>query len=133
MGAASMSGVDEGTPPPWQAPSPAWSRRIPLYGRFMSPALEVVLWWEWRRILFNLAVLGAGIVSGLTVLLIGGRLVHPGEDVVEPIAVLAGFPVYAFVANACYCLGWVTELLWSGGDASRTAPLRRRVFRVGLW
>lgn len=34
---------------------------------------------------------------------------------------------------ADYCLGWVTELLWSGGDTSRTAPLRKRVFRVGIW
>lgn len=37
----------------------------------MRPALEAVLWWERRRIPFNLAVLAAGIVSGLTVLLIG--------------------------------------------------------------
>lgn len=99
----------------------------------MSPAFEVVWWWERRRILFNLAVLAAGIVSGLSVLLIGSRLVHPGEDIIEPMAIFAGVAAYAFVANACYCLGWVTELLWSGGDTSRTAQLRGRVFRVGVW
>lgn len=99
-----------------------------MYGRFMSPALEVVLWWERRRFPFNLAVLAAGIVSGLTVLLVGARLVHPGEDVIEPVAVFAGIAVYAIVANACYCLGWVTELLWSGGDTSRTAPLSGACF-----
>jgi hypothetical protein len=87
-----------------------------MYDRFMSQAWEVVWWWERRRIPFNLAVLAAGIVSVLTVLLIGGRLVHPGEDVVEPVALFAGAAVYAFAANACFCLGWITELLWSGGD-----------------
>jgi hypothetical protein len=44
----------------------------------------------------------------------------------------AGVALYALLANACYCLGWVTELLWSGGDTSRTAPLRARVFRAGI-
>lgn len=104
-----------------------------MYGRFMNQAWEVVWWWERRRIPFNLAVLAAGIVSVLTVLLIGGRLVHSGEDVVEPVALFAGVAVYAFAANACFCLGWITELLWSGGDSSRTAPVRSRVFRVGVW
>lgn len=113
---------------PWVQPP-----NVLLYRRMMSPAFEVVWWWERRRILFNLAVLAAGIVSGLTVLLIGSLLVHPGEDVIEPMAILVGVPAYAFVANACYCLGWVTELLWSGGDVSRTAQLRGRVFRVGVW
>lgn len=78
-------------------------------------------------------MLAAGVVSGSSVLLIGSRLVHPGEDVIEPMAIFAGVAAYAFVANACYCLGWITELLWSGGDTSRTAQLRGRVFRVGIW
>jgi hypothetical protein len=99
----------------------------------MSPAFEVVWWWERRRIVFNVAVLAAGIVSGFSVLLIGSRFVPSGEDVIEPPAIFAGVAAYAFLANACYCLGWVTELLWSGGDTSRTAQLRGRVFRVGIW
>jgi len=99
----------------------------------MKPALVVLLWWERRRIVFNLVVLAAGIVTVATVLLVGSRLVDPGEDVVEPVALVAAVLVYAFLANACYCLGWVTELLWAGGDPSRTAPLRARVFRLGLW
>jgi hypothetical protein len=99
----------------------------------MRPGLEAVMWWERRRVVFNLAVLGAGIASVATVLLVGARLVRPGEDVVEPLVIVAGVPAYALAANACYCLGWVSELLWSGGDLARTAPLRNRVFRVGLW
>lgn len=98
----------------------------------MSPAWEVVWWWERRRIVFNLAVLAAGIVSVLAVLLTGSRLL-PGEDVFEPLGLLVGAAAYAFAANACFCLGWITELLWSGGDTSRTAPVRRRLFRVGVW
>lgn len=97
-------------------------RGIPLYGRFMRPALEVVLWWERRRIPFNLAVLTAGIVSGLTVLLIGGRLVHLGEDVVSPLLSSPGLrctPSLRTPATA-----WAGSPSCCGAAATLLAPRR---------
>jgi hypothetical protein len=35
-------------------------------------------------------------------------------------------------ANLCYSLGWITELLWSWGDTSRTEALRPKIFRLGI-
>jgi hypothetical protein len=40
--------------------------------------------------------------------------------------------MYAFAANLCYTLGWITELLWAWGDTARTELIRPKVFRVGL-
>jgi hypothetical protein len=68
-----------------------------------------------------------GIIAG-----IGALLVHPGDDVVEPLALIFGGIVFVIVANACYTLGWITELLWSGGDTARTEGVRQTVYRRGM-
>jgi hypothetical protein len=94
---------------------------------------DAVVWWEARRLVFNAAVLVAGIVAVLVIAAIGSRYIHPGEDLEEPMAVLFGSVLYAIAANVAYTLGWISELLWSGGDTSRTEHLRPRVFKVGLW
>jgi hypothetical protein len=98
----------------------------------MKRAREAIVWWEKRRIVFNLAVLAAGLVSGLAIELIGSRLAQPGEDVEEPLGIIVGVIVYAVAANAFYTLGWITEILWSGGDSARTEAIRPKVFRLGV-
>jgi hypothetical protein len=98
----------------------------------MKRARETIVWWEKRRIAFNLAVLAAGFVSGLVIELVGSRFVKPGDDVVEPLAIIFGVIVYAVAANACYTLGWITEILWNGGDPTRTEAVRPKVFRLGM-
>ena len=65
-------------------------------------------------------------------MLIGRRYVNPGEDVIEPMAMFAGAAVFGVAANLCYTLGWITELLWSRGDTSRTEAIRPKVFRAGV-
>jgi hypothetical protein len=54
-----------------------------------------------------------------------------GEDV-KPLGLIVGALLYGFAANVLYTLGWISELLWSGGDTSRTEPFRKRVFSIGL-
>src|SRR5258708_22728075 len=98
----------------------------------MNRAWDAIIWWEKRRIPFNLIVLVAGVASLLVVGLIGSRLVRPGEDIEEPLGILFGVVGYAVAANLCYSLGWVTELLWSWGDTSRTEALRPTVYRLGV-
>ena len=63
---------------------------------------------------------------------IGAQLVQPGDDVVEPMAAIVAGTIFIVGANICYTLGWATELMWSGGDTSRTERVRPRIFRRGL-
>lgn len=98
----------------------------------MRRPYDAIAWWEKRRVVFNLVVLVVAAGSFAVVEVIGARGVQPGEDVVEPLLVLAGGAVFAIAANLCYTLGWMTELMWSEGDTSRTETIRRRVYRRGL-
>lgn len=65
-------------------------------------------WWELRRIPFNIIVGIYGLVCfalfswGIT----GSGHLMPGEDAVEPIALLAA----PFVINVLYSLGWLVEV-----------------------
>jgi hypothetical protein len=90
----------------------------------MKRPWDAIAWWEIRRIPYNLAVLVAGIVSIAVLAFIG-----PDEDIGSP---LLGIIFYGFMANVCYTLGWVTELIWDGVITTRTKEMRRKVFRVGL-
>lgn len=82
--------------------------------------LGTIGWWELRRLLYNGLVLLAGVRSLLLVERLAG--VPPGEDPVEPIAVL----LFAFMANVCYTAGWVVEIL-----RITPAPWRRLFFWGG--
>jgi hypothetical protein len=93
---------------------------------------DAIIWWELRRIPFNILILIVGVVSLGSIILIGSYFVRPGEDVIEPLFALFGAVVYGVLANLAYTLGWVTELLWSWGDTQRTELLRRRVFWLGV-
>jgi hypothetical protein len=84
------------------------------------------------RIPFNLSLLVAGLTTIVVIEFIGGRMVKPGEDFVEPLGMILGVIIYAVGANVCYSMSWITELVWTQGDTSRTEPLRPKVFRRGL-
>src|SRR6185503_20909678 len=70
-------------------------------------ATDIILWWELRRIPYNLIVGPTGLISLLLFYFFISRTnaLKPGEDAVEPIALLAA-PV---VMNICYTAGWVVE------------------------
>jgi hypothetical protein len=71
-------------------------------------SLEVILWWEVRRIPYNLIVGMVGIVS----LIFFFQFIHlahglkPGEDAIEPMALIAA----PFALNIAYTAGWAGEL-----------------------
>jgi hypothetical protein len=98
----------------------------------MKQPWDAIVWWEIRRIPYNatLAILGIGTIGAL--LWIGSHFSTSGEDVEEPLGLIVGAILYGLAANAFYTLGWISELLWSGGDTSRTQPFRKRVFLLGL-
>jgi len=79
-------------------------------------ALDVVIWWEKRRIAYNLVVGLAGVAS-LTIAVIFLTLpprvfVSSYWDYPIPDGFFAIFAVilFAIAANVCYTLGWIAEL-----------------------
>jgi hypothetical protein len=93
---------------------------------------DAIIWWEIRRIPYNAILLVVGACSFAIIEGIGSQLVRPGDDVVEPLGLLFGGITFAVGANVCYTLGWITELLWSGGDTARTEGVRPTIYRRGL-
>jgi len=65
--------------------------------------VQIILWWELRRILYNFIV---GIVGICCWIALVSLIPQKGsQDIPEPIAVAA----FAYLCNICYCLGWLTE------------------------
>jgi hypothetical protein len=98
----------------------------------MKRPWDAIVWWELRRIPYNAALAILGILTIGALLWIGSHFSVAGEDVEEPLGLIAGAVLYGLAANVFYTLGWISELLWSGGDTSRTEPFRKRVFFLGL-
>jgi hypothetical protein len=98
----------------------------------MKPPWDAIVWWEIRRLPYNAALAIVGVMTIGVVWLVGSYFVGLGEDVVEPLLLLAGVVLYGLAANVFYTIGWISELLWSGGDTGRTEPYRNRVFVIGL-
>ncbi|MBV9565250.1 MAG: hypothetical protein JOY90_33085 [Bradyrhizobium sp.] len=63
---------------------------------------------------------------------IGSHFSASGDGVEEPLGLIIGSVIYGLAANVFYTLGWISELLWAGGDTSRTQPFRKPVFYLGL-
>jgi hypothetical protein len=93
---------------------------------------DAIVWWERRRLRYNGIVLAAAACSFAIVEGIGALLVRPGEDAVEPLALIVGAIGFFVGANACYTLGWLTELVWSSGDTARTEDRRPTIYQRGL-
>lgn len=108
-----------------------WWFFTPLY--YPRGPLQVIGWWARRRLLYNVGVGAAGVLT-LVVGVAVGVLPLPGTMPGELIGVL----VYGFVANVCYSMGPVADLVLRrilGIRAPDIAPVLFRygfVFSVGL-
>jgi hypothetical protein len=92
---------------------------------------QVIAWWEARRIPYNLVVGAWGFVSLVIFFFAiqGAGELKPGEDAVEPMALLAA----PFVINACYTLGWVVEvLLRAWVPALRSERVGPKLMKLGV-
>ena len=87
---------------------------------------QIIIWWELRRILYNIIVLICGILSLLIMMsAASGRVeLEPGEDFYEPIMI----PIFAVLCNFGYTLGWLTEIF-----IKRSLTYGTRMFKVGLY
>lgn len=85
-------------------------------------ALNVVAWWESRRMVFNLVV---GVCGLPTLMLM--FLMH------FPLGFLIGGTIaYALVANACYTLGWMAELVTRVCFAEKSRHMGPMLLTLGL-
>ncbi len=67
---------------------------------------QIILWWEQRRIPYNL-ILGVVGITGVFFFFFftANEPIENGEDIGEPIMIF----IAPFVINACYTLGWIVE------------------------
>ena len=88
-------------------------------------SLQIILWWEARRLLFNIVVGTAGLITVCAMLfsaMIAEKLVNePIAWPDPPLFAIIGVALYAIAANVCYTGGWLAELIsrevW--GDKAR--------------
>lgn len=85
-------------------------------------AMDIVGWWEKRRLPFNMVVVGTGLVGFLVL----------GVKIREPMAFVTGCIFYLFMANAAYTAGWVSELLLHHYSRGRWSIARHRQLLYGL-
>lgn len=89
---------------------------------------QIILWWEQRRLAYNLIVGATGIISLAVIALFSLLPPNPHLMGPPPLFIL----VYAVIANACYTLGWVLEgaahTAWHDG----VQPVGPVLFRQGL-
>lgn len=88
--------------------------------------LQIILWWELRRIPYNIIVLLCGITSILVMMAAAAGRVHlkPGEDFYEPIMI----PTFGLFCNVGYTLGWLTEIF-----RKRNLTYGPKMFKIGLY
>jgi hypothetical protein len=98
--------------------------------------ISLLRWWESRRLVYNAAVGTAGLVTLATLSL--STLLLPASQLPPLHGLVIGSMMYGVMANVCYSLGWLVELLarlvW-GPRAPRMGPLLFReglIFSVGL-
>jgi hypothetical protein len=90
----------------------------------------IIGWWELRRIPYNLIVGFLGLIS-LFFFFLFIHLAHelePGEDAVEPIALLAA----PFIINIAYTFGWLGELFLYFIWRQRSNVIGPVLYQLGL-
>ena len=90
-------------------------------------------WWESRRLVYNKVVGATGVFT-----LAGVFVIMPDRSELFGPELVMVVGMYGLMANVCYSLGWLTEMLarrvW-GADAPEMGPLLFRqglIFSVGL-
>lgn len=88
-----------------------------LFRRERPPerAWDVIVWWESRRIPYNLIVGATGIASAMVILLTGFVTEHVGGEAIfvagSPLFEILAVILYGIAANLCFTGGWILELL----------------------
>jgi len=103
---------------------------------FRSPYMQcrtpsdVIGWWETRRLPYNLVVGAAGAVT-----LTGVHLLAALPPHAQPIPLLPSLAVaaaYGVMANICYSVGWLAELMVRKHGGESLEPVGPAMFRYGF-
>lgn len=94
------------------------------------PSKAVVLWWEARRVPYNVVVGVVGLVSSAVMVTVAFMCESRGGAPIglpdPPAFAIVGVLLYGILVNVCYTVGWITELvvakIWSV-DTSRFGPI----------
>lgn len=92
---------------------------------------QIILWWELRRIPFNLVVGLLGIMTCITVL--GTVVPDNGEPLGgEPFLMMMGIFCYGIAANICYTGGWIVEIITKRCWREKAVRLGENSFALGF-
>lgn len=83
--------------------------------------------------LYNAILFVIGIASIMGMEWLMDKVIPVGEDPIEPIAMALGVVGYGIMANLCYSLGWVVELVGTKTDADSARSRAQKQFILGLW
>jgi len=87
---------------------------------------QIIRWWELRRLLFNLIVGVAGLLTCF-ICVLSDCLPDP------PIFAVLGIVVYALAANLCYTFGWVAEIVAVAFWKTRASSFGEISFALGIF
>jgi hypothetical protein len=81
----------------------------------IKSAKDAIGWWETRRVPFNLIVGSAGVLTCIvvSVVALGDYYLFDGEFAFPdpPLFALMGIVLYGILANVCFSVGWLAELI----------------------
>jgi hypothetical protein len=97
-----------------------------------SRNLDIIRWWEIRRIPFNLIVCAVGFASISVFEVVANSMLPPGEDAEEPLALLFGVIAYGVACNVAYTLGWIGEIYFFQHAREAGLVFRNKAFLAGL-
>jgi hypothetical protein len=95
---------------------------------------DAVVWWERRRITYNLVVGAVAIVSFVIywISIASSGVLKPGDDVIEPLALLAAPIVAPIAINICYTAGWLMDVPLRFIVPSLSSRFTLRLFVIGF-
>ena len=86
----------------------------------VTSSLQIISWWEYRRIPFNIIVGVTGILTCVFLTIeeiffedkLGGSIIGTGgSPLIIGFGIMGIIAAYGIVANICYTCGWMSELL----------------------
>ena len=91
---------------------------------------QIILWWEKRRIIYNLIVGFTGFISLLLFFFFIDKsgVIKPGEKAIEPLALL----ISPILINIGYTLGWVVEVILKIYQRNKFQRVSYGLMKAGL-
>jgi hypothetical protein len=89
---------------------------------------SIIRWWEARRLTYNLAVGSTGLITLAIASLIAALPPSPGH-LGAPLALVV---VYAVLANLCFCLGPIVDILVCRRFGPNYSAVGPTLFRYGF-